>query len=83
VLIDFKEKKMTVFTEAQKAILTEANYWFQQGCSYNIIGSNPFTGLPTPSQKATESFKMYHKLTDQVLEESGAELWEIIEVMGA
>lgn len=64
---------MAHFTELQIEILRSASEWFDVGAEkcmkHDQIG-------------ADYCMKQYHKLTDQVQEETGCELWEIINGMG-
>jgi len=73
-LNNYEGNIMTTFTAKQTEILNLASEWFDLSTEQNINGDRV---------KAKESMAQYHRLTDQVHEETGCELWEIIELMGA
>ena len=73
-LNNYEGNIMITFTAKQTEILNLASEWFDLATDQNMYGDR---------KKAMESMAQYHKLTDQVLEETGCELWEIIELMGA
>jgi len=71
-LNNYEGNIMITFTAKQTEILNLASEWFDLATDQNMYGDR---------KKAMESMAQYHKLTDQVLEETGCALWEIITAM--